>query len=174
MDGLFTGLDQNARRISLPPVSYEDARITAQLLSSLDQRPPRDSATTVTMTRHQPWLVAALSDLGECVGEAREEGYPEPTQRALATAESLLRRIARVPVRLPAPNVYPTADHEIDLFFRRGDVGASVLVVIEPDRGGACFSNVGGRRRARHENIDEIMIETIELELKRLSLVGPG
>jgi hypothetical protein len=46
-----------------------------------------------------------------------------------------------------------------------------VLVVIDHDGGGACFSNVGGRHRARHENINR-MIETIELELIGLSRIA--
>jgi hypothetical protein len=173
MDGLFTGL-QNAGGSAPAPrqqVSRIDRVMAAQLLPSLDQKGLHAPHHTKVGPWHQPWLAAALHDLKESVDEAREEGYPEPTGNALAVAEALLRRVARVGAPLPRPNVYPTADHEIDLYFRRGDLGVSVLVVIDHDGGGACFSNVGGRHRARHENINR-MIETIELELIGLSRIA--
>ena len=174
MDGLFAMLDQPAPGRHLP-ASRRDNQSPPRppALSSLTQ-PPQDAARgTRGYPPRQPWLADALSDLGECVDEAREEGYPEPTDDALAVAEALLRRVARLRASLPRPNVYPTADHEIDLYFRRGDLGVSVLVVIDHDGGGACFSNVGGRHRTRHENVNR-MVETIELELIGLSrIAGP-
>lgn len=178
MDSLFTGLHQHKRGVSLVPwrqASFWHTRTPAQLLPLLDQKPLLPLGPTTIKPRHQPWLAAALNDLNECIEEAREEGYPEPTSKALSAAEGILQRIGRLKMKIPRPNVYPTEDNEIDLFFRRGDVGAAVLVLIDADGGGACFSNVGGLRRARHEEVDDLMIETIELELRRLSrLAAPS
>lgn len=171
MDSLFVGLHQRTPSISPTSwsrASFAGARAPAQLLPALDQNPPRAQHAANSKPQQQAWLTAALSDLRGLSEEAPDEGYPEPTPEALAIAESLLTRIAGLPARLPCPNVYPTADQEIDLYFRRGDIGASVLVVIDHDGGGACFSNVGGRHRTRHENITR-MVETIEGELIRLS-----
>jgi hypothetical protein len=178
MDGGFTIPEQPRR----PPLSSADAWLSRhvssrtaypQRLTALDQSPELLSGYAPRRRRlqqwEQAWLDDALADLAECADEAREEGYPEPAAKALAAAEAILKRIARLPARLPRPNVYPTADQEIDLFFRRGDVGAAVLVLVEPDGSVACFSNVCGLRRARHEEINDLMIETIELELRRLS-----
>lgn len=96
MDGLFTGL-QNAGG-SAPAPRQQASRIdrvtAAQLLPSLDQKGLPVLHPTKVGPWHQPWLAAALSDLKESVDEAREEGYPEPTQGVLAIAEALLRKIA--------------------------------------------------------------------------------
>lgn len=176
MYGLFTGLEnaRGAKAARQQQASLLNRITTAQLLSSLDQQGATAPHPAKLTCRQQPWLAAALDDLNESVDEARQEGYPEPTQGVLAIAEALLSKIAVLRAPLPRPNVYPTADREIDLYFRRGDIGVSVLVVIDHDGSGACFSNVGGRHRTRHENINR-MVETIELELIGLSRsAGPN
>lgn len=118
--------------------------------------------------RQQPWLPAALAELRECSAEAREENYPEPTATSLAAAETVLRRIARLSGGLPEPSVYPTADHEVAIFFCRNDVDAGVLITIDADGGGACFSNARGHRRARYGDIGDLPDAFVKGELERL------
>lgn len=175
MDGFLATLDQRSLARHLPaPRPHNQSPPRPPALSSFSQPLQHAAGVTRGHAPRQPWLADALGELGECVDEAREEGHPEPTQEGLAIAEALLKRVARLRAPLPRPNVYPTADHEIDLYFRRGDIGVSVLVVIDQDGGGACFSNVGGRHRTRHENVTR-MFETIELELIGLSrIAGPN
>lgn len=154
-DRLF---DHNRMRAILP-----QERAFAQ-----EQSPPHFSYA-MRRERQQPWLPAALAELRECVREAGEEGYPEPTKEALALAEAVLKRIARLPLALPEPSVYPTADHEIDLFFRKSGVGAGVLVIVDAEGGGACFSNIGDQRRARYDDANALPDPFVENELNRLS-----
>lgn len=119
--------------------------------------------------RPSEWLEAALAELRDCVEEAHEEGYPEPTERALTVSEAILRRVANLPLRLPEPSVYPTADHEIAIFFSRNDVNAGVLITVDADGGGACFSNARGHRRARYGDISDLPDPFVKSELERLS-----
>ncbi len=139
-----------------------------QVLSSLSQS-AEIASQPFSSTRVQPWLSEALDELGECAEEAREEGYLEPTQKALATAEAILKRIARLRGGLPEPSVYPSSDHEIVLFFFRGDAKAAVSLSVDADGGGACFSNVGGLRRARYGDVSELPDAFVQSELLKLS-----
>jgi hypothetical protein len=175
MDSLLAVLDQPTPARHLPASRLHNrSPLRPPELSSLSQPPHGAAGVTRAHPPRQPWLADALGELAECVDEAREEGYPEPTQGVLAIAKALLSKIALLHAPVPRPNVYPTADQEIDLYFRRGDIGVSVLVVIDHDGSGACFSNVGGRHRTRHENINR-MVEMIELELIGLSRsAGPN
>ncbi len=119
--------------------------------------------------RPQPWLPAALAELRECKDEAREERYPEPAEKALNVAEAILKRIARLPFALPEPSVYPSADHEIVLFFRRQDARAAVSLSVDADGGGAWFSNVRGHRRARYDDVSAFPDDFLSCELAKLA-----
>ena len=58
-------------------------------------------------------LDGALRDLKGAIAEADEEGFPRPSDMALANAERLLRQIYEIlPRRI---EVYPTPDAEIAL-----------------------------------------------------------
>jgi hypothetical protein len=147
----------------------ERSPLRPQSLSSLKQPPEVAAGVVGASFARQPWLADALAELGDCVEEAREEGYPEPAAKALAIAEALLKRIALLAARLPQPSVYPSADNEIVLFFCRGEVQAAVSMSIEADGGGVCFSNVGGLRRARYQDARELPDAFVAGELLKLS-----
>lgn len=175
MDGLFAMLDQPTPARHLL-ASWRDNRSPPRppALSSLTQ-PPQDAARgTRAHAPRQPWLADALGELGECVDEAREEGYPEPTGNALALAEALLKRIAQRATPLPQPSVYPSADNEIVLFFCNGEVQAAVSIAIEAGGEGVCFSNIGGLRRARYQDARELPDAFVAGELLKLSHLVPS
>ena len=75
--------------------------------------------------------------------EAKEEGYPVPSQDAKQTAVSLLGHILEF---AGAVTVYPTPDGEIaiDAYSKRG----SVVVLCEPSGNVFCMSNVDGVQKS--------------------------
>lgn len=89
-----------------------------------------------------------MLDLRATPDEARDEGYPQPTRRALAHAERILRRMDMiVATRL---EVYPTPDGEVAIV-APGGAGRSVMVLCGPNGGALCMVNLDGKhRRARY------------------------
>ena len=91
-----------------------------------------------------PELRDALRDLDE----AREEGFPPPSDAALRNARGLLRAMHGVSPR--RFEVYPTPDGEIAVD-APGGPGRSVLLPCEADGGALCPVNMNGaNRRARY------------------------
>lgn len=92
-------------------------------------------------------LLAALEDFCQAPREAREEGYPIPSDLALANARFLLRAVFKCARR--RYEVYPTPDGEIAIDASGGH-GRSVLLLCESDGGVLCLVNINGKlRRAR-------------------------
>ena len=112
--------------------------------------PPGQSQAVVTSAEPPPAaeLSASLCDLEGAAEEAREEGFPQPSQLALKNARFLLQDLYRLrPSRL---EVYPTPDGEIALV-APGGRGKSVLVLCDSDGGVLCSVNLSGQhRRARY------------------------
>lgn len=171
---LLLPLDQRPRPLEVWTRHRRGQQELAQeQLSAVDQD-VRAALAAALSERSQSWLPAALAELYDCAEEAREEGYPEPSERSQTLAEAILRRIARLPVILPEPSVYPSADNEIVLFFCRGDAQAAVSISIDADGGGACFSNVGGLRRARDGNVSAWPDAFVRAELLKLGRLAPA
>lgn len=97
-----------------------------------------------------PDLRDALHDLDEARDEAREEGFPAPTDMALGNARRLLLAMyGLLPCRF---EVYPTPDGEIAVHSPAGS-GRSVLVLCGSDGGVLCLVNMNGaHRRARYSD----------------------
>lgn len=110
------------------------------------------SVSTETADGPPPELRDALRDLDEAKDEAREEGFPAPSDTALGDARRLLRTMHRMlPRRF---EVYPMPDGEIAIDVP-GDGGRSVILLCEPDGGALCLVNMNGRhRRARYSDTD--------------------
>ncbi len=89
-----------------------------------------------------------MRDLEGAAEEAREEGFPQPSQLALKNTKCLLQDLYRLrPSRLEAN---PTPDGEIALI-APGGRGQSVLVLCDSDGGLQCSVNLNGQhRRARY------------------------
>ena len=99
-------------------------------------------------------LSDALNDLRGSSEEAREEGYPTPSDLALSNAERLLNAMYRISqCRF---DVYPTPDGEIAIDTPNSD-GQSVLLLCEPDGGALCLANLrDGHRSNSYQNADAL------------------
>ena len=95
-------------------------------------------------------LLAAARDLKEVADEAREEGFPVPSNNALEYARTILYAVYELsPKRY---EVYPTPDGEVAID-ASGGFGRSVLILCESGGGALCLVNMNGsHRRARYSD----------------------
>ena len=116
--------------------------------------PLRTVDFTVLAGDGYPDLCDALRDLEGARDEAREEGFPVPSDTALRDARRLLRAMYRIlPRRF---EVYPMPDGEIAIDVPGGH-GRSVILLCEPDGGALCLVNMDGRhRRARYADTHDL------------------
>lgn len=99
---------------------------------------------------HPPDLCDALHDLDQAKEEAREDGLPAPSGKALGNAHRLLRAMYRISPR--RFEIYPTPDGEIAID-APGGFGRSVLLLCDSDGGALCLVNMNGaHRRARYSD----------------------
>ena len=94
-----------------------------------------------------PELRDALRDLDEAVAEAREEGFPAPSDETLEDARRLLLALHDISPR--RFEIYPTPDGEIALDAPGGG-NCSVVLLCGPDGGALCLVNMDGRHRRAH------------------------
>ena len=110
----------------------------------------------------------ALRDLRETGDEARDEGFPQPSDTALENAERLLREMYGISSR--RFEVYPTPDGEIAIDAPDGQ-GRSVILLCDSEGGALCLVNLNGHhRRARHsttETLPDGFVHEALAELKR-------
>ena len=99
-------------------------------------------------------LAEALRDLQDVAQEAREEGFPQPTETVLSNAARLVRAIFGLhPFRL---EVYPTPDGEVAID-ALGDHSGSVILLCDAAGGALCLVNTGnGSHRARYSEVDQL------------------
>lgn len=120
------------------------------LLSSTYETP----IVTGLVESYRALLKDALCDLAEAKIEAREEGFPLPSDIALENAERLLEDMYRIAPR--RFEVYPTPDGEIAIGAPGGH-GRSVLLLCASDGGALCLVNLSGaHRRARYSTADTL------------------
>ena len=99
-------------------------------------------------------LVNALDDLQNTSDEAREEGFPLPSDVVLENADRLLREMYRISPR--RFEVYPTPDGEIAIDAPGGH-GRSVLLLCDSGGGALCLVNMNGNpRRARYSTTERL------------------
>ena len=97
-------------------------------------------------------LHAALYDLWCAREEATEEGFPAPSESALANANRLLKEIYGISRR--RFEVYPTQDGDVAIDAPGGH-GRSVLLLCDSQGGALCMVNVNGNhRRARYSTTE--------------------
>ena len=97
-------------------------------------------------------LYAALYDLRQATEEASEEGFPTPSDNALANANRLLKEMHGISRR--RFEVYPTQDGEIAIDAPGGH-GRSVLLLCDSQGGALCLVNMNGKhRRARYSSTE--------------------
>ena len=108
----------------------------------------RDDA--IAAGEHPPDLRDALRDLDQATDEAREEGFPAPSGKALESARRLLYAMYRISPR--RFEIYPTPDGEIAID-APGGPGRSVLLLCDSDGAALCLVNMNGaHRRARYSD----------------------
>ena len=96
-----------------------------------------DGQVATSVSHFGTWLMEALQDLANCPSTALDEDMAEPSGRALAKAEELLRAISmKITDR---PDVYPMPDGSLAIDFRTADGKCGVFFVIEPDGSGVLF-----------------------------------
>ena len=99
-------------------------------------------------------LYAALHDLRQAAEEASEEGFPAPSDNALANANRLLKEMYGISRR--RFEVYPTQDGEIAID-APGGYGRSVLLLCDSQGGALCLVNMNGKhRRARYSSTETL------------------
>ena len=135
---------------SLPPVLLNAHRLlhthnagsNAFLLKTVD--------FTMLAGERYPDLCDALHDLEGVRNEAREEGFPVPSDTGSGNARRLLHAIYRIlPRRF---EVYPMPDGEIAIDVPGGP-GRSILLLCGSDGGALCSVNMNGaHRRARYSD----------------------
>lgn len=119
----------------------------AGLRSSLEARGLDDAVS-------KEELVEALKDLREATDEAREEGFPNPSDTAKANAEQLIRKMHEISPR--RFEVYPTPDGEIAIDAPSGK-GKSVVVFCDSRGGALCMVNINGEHcRAQYSNATKL------------------
>ena len=97
-------------------------------------------------------LHAALYDLWCAREEAIEEGFPAPSESALANANRLLKEIYGICRR--RFEVYPTQDGDVAIDAPGGH-GRSVLLLCDSQGGALCMVNMhGNHRRARYSTTE--------------------
>ena len=86
-----------------------------------------------------------MTDLHGVIEEARDEGYPPPSDLAISNAKLLLERLYRfVPRRY---EVYPTPDAEIAI--DAPSDGSSVVVLCDSNGGVLCMANLPDGHRTK-------------------------
>ncbi len=96
----------------------------------------------------------ALRDLHNARDEAREEGFPQPSDQALQNAKRLLIEMYAISPR--RFEVYPTPDSEIAIDAPDGQ-GRSVILLCDSEGGALCLVNMNGNhRRARYATTETL------------------
>ena len=109
----------------------------------------------------------ALGDLREVGIEAREEGFPPPSETTIEIATRLLHEMYRI---LPRRyEIYPMQDGEIAIDAPGGH-GRSVILLCEATGGALCLVNMGDRhRRARYSHVGDLPDNFLRDALHELS-----
>lgn len=98
-------------------------------------------------------LSAMLADLESAREEAAEEGFPAPSDLAIANAKRVLTETRRLSPR--RFEIYPTPDGEIAI--DAPSAAGSVLLLCDSDGGALCLVNLNGdQRQKRYAAADEL------------------
>ena len=98
-------------------------------------------------------LSEMLADLESAREEAAEEGFPAPSDLAIANAKRVLAETRRVSPR--RFEIYPTPDGEIAI--DAPSAAGSVLLLCGSDGGALCLVNLNGdQRQKRYAAADEL------------------
>lgn len=128
--------------------SVKQAEIAHAELSEVTERIRGEGQQNMSDEPFSGELTGVLDDLQGAVDEAREEGFPIPSEIAVTNSERLIKNLYEVsPGRY---GVYPTPDGEIAIDIFNGE-GSSVILLCDSVGGALCLVNIeSNRRRARY------------------------
>lgn len=108
----------------------------------------------------------SIKDMKEVQAEAREEGYPVPSDVALRNADRLLSAMRKIlPQRF---EVYPTPDGEVAIH-ASGGLGRAVVLLCDSDGGALCLVSIDGKnRRMRYSDTNALSDDFIREALGEL------
>ena len=137
----------------------------------LDADPSTDSVmidNESASTLGEDVLSDMLDDLKGTIKEAREEGFPIPSQVAHSNAQRLLNEMYQIlPRRF---EVYPTPDGEVAIDVPTGR-GSSVLLLCDSEGGVLCLANLQSAHRRRRytstSNLPDDFLREALMELER-------
>ena len=106
------------------------------------------------------------SELDKISLAATEENIEPPNELAVSTAHLVLQHLAQFE-NLPEPNVYPTDNQTVAIYFTKSR--SFVLVHCESTGETVCFSTISGKRvRVRFEDGSELLESFLDDQLKKL------
>lgn len=97
--------------------------------------------------RAAAWFQGALEQVDRIDREAREEGFPFIADVAKRNAKHVL---AKTRTSFIEPEVYPSMDGEIALYFKSPVAAAGLLILIDSQGGTCCFWSADGNSEREH------------------------
>ncbi len=124
------------------------------------------SASVLEKLQKGTWLPAVLEELESIDDEIKEDGLPQVSDTARGEARRILKELRNHYI---APTIYPTKDGEIAIHFKSPVAPAAVLIEINNEGQGACFSHTEGKsRRARYDDSSELPDQFVKAQLEAL------
>lgn len=108
---------------------------------------PVDLVRDKLWPRTATWFQEALAQVDRIDQEAQEEGWPPITNVAKRNAKHVL---ATTRTSFIEPEVYPSMDGEIALYFKSPFAAAGLLVLIDSQGGAGCFWSANGKSEREH------------------------
>ena len=97
--------------------------------------------------RPATWFQDGLNQVDLIDQEAQEEGFPSPTEVAKRNAKHVL---AKTRTSFIEPDVYPSMDGEIALYFKSPFAAAGLLILIDSQGGADAFWSADGKSEREH------------------------
>ena len=124
------------------------------------------SASVLEKLQEGTWLPAVLEELESIDDEIREDDLPQVSGAARGEARRILQELRNHCI---APTIYPTKDGEIAIHFKSPVAPDAVLIELDNDGQGACFSHTNGKsRRARYDDSSELPDQFVKAQLEAL------
>ena len=99
------------------------------------------------LQRAATWFQGALAQVDLIDQEAQEEGFPSIADVAKRNAKHVL---AKTRTSFIEPDVYPSMDGEIALYFKSPFAAAGLLILIDSQGGADCFWSADGKGERKH------------------------
>ena len=161
-------------RINTDPACNESAEFLHRSvrIRHLHNNPDTDQFSGAAREPEKSWLADALNELREIGDEVIEEDLPEIATETRSEAERIIRKLCD---HAFAPAIYPTNDGEIAIHFKSPTAPAAVIIELNNDGQGACFSCINGKnRRARYDDSSDLPDAFVTAQLQALAAANGG